>query len=453
MSIHTAAQATASADPEPIEAESLEATSVESGTAEAVASIARTPAPAPYDAILFASFGGPEGQDDVLPFLRNVTRGRGIPDERLEEVAGHYRALGGRSPINDQNRAMIAALEKELEGRLIDLPVYWGNRNWEPYTGDAIASLHADGHRRVLALVTSAYSSYSGCRQYREDFALGLEQHGLFGEVTIDKVPSYFDQRGFLEPVADGVRTAIAELRAEGHAPEHIEILFSTHSIPLTMSRTSGPPMSGSTDPQVAEGGWYVAQHLTACRWVIEQLAADDDDAASADVVDAETTAVPSWQLVYQSRSGAPHIPWLEPDINDVIGTLAADGGKTAVIVVPIGFVTDHVEVIWDLDTEAKETAAEHHLGFRRVATSGTDPRFIAMLADLIEQHLVPGATRVPAVGCGVPVGTCGRTCCQAARSADARPDPTAQSLEDIAAGLRAVTAARAAAASEARPA
>ncbi len=363
-----------------------------------------------YDAILFASFGGPEGQDDVLPFLRNVTRGRGIPDERLEQVAGHYRALGGRSPINDQNRALIAALEAELARRGIDLPVYWGNRNWAPYTGDTLAAMHADGHRRVLALATSAYSSYSSCRQYREDFARGLDEHGLLDELTIDKVQVYFDQRGFLEPVADGVRTALAELAADH---DEIEVLFSTHSIPLTMAEESGPEPAG-------EGGWYVAQHLAACTWVMEQI--------------GEPT--PPWRLVYQSRSGNPRTPWLEPDVNDVIEEIAAEGRTTAVVVVPIGFVSDHVEVIWDLDTEARETAETHRLGFRRVATSGTDPRFVASLVDLVAQALTPGAGRAGVTGAGLVEGTCGRTCCRVADGADT--GRSVEPLSEIAARLRA---------------
>ncbi|MDO5661200.1 MAG: ferrochelatase, partial [Brachybacterium sp.] len=306
---------------------------------------ARTTAP-DYDAILFASFGGPEGQEDVLPFLRNVTRGRGIPDERLEEVAGHYRALGGKSPINDQNKAMIAALEGELAARGVDLPVYFGNRNWEPYTTDVVARIHADGHRRVLGLVTSAYSSYSGCRQYREDFGKALLENDLLGTLTIDKIRVYFGHPGFLEPVRDGVRSAIAELAADGHTPDRIRVLFSTHSVPDTMAEASGPEETR----RPGSGGWYVDQHLAACRWVMEQLG-EDTPGGEGD----GAAALPAWELVYQSRSGPPQVPWLEPDVNDVIEQLAEGGTADAVVVVPIGFVTDHVEVIWDLDTEAKE--------------------------------------------------------------------------------------------------
>ena len=348
-----------------------------------------------FDAILFSSFGGPDGQDDVIPFLRNVTRGRGIPDERLEEVAGHYRALGGRSPITAQNEALIAALEQELARRGIDLPVYFGNRNWAPYNADAVRALHRDGHRHALGLVTSAYSSYSSCRQYREDFGMVLEETGLAGEVSIDKVRVYFNHPGFLEPVVDGVAGALRSLSVEGHDVDRIAVLFSTHSVPNSMAEASGPE-----ETRVAgSGGWYVEQHLAACRWVMEQLHDDMPE-------------LPEWQLVYQSRSGAPHIPWLEPDVNDVIEQIAADGSADAVIVVPIGFVTDHVEVVWDLDTEAKETADEKGLAFRRVATSGEDPRFVAALADLVQERLDVQFPRRVVTDFGGTPDVCGANCC-----------------------------------------
>ncbi|MFC7375304.1 ferrochelatase [Brachybacterium sp. GCM10030267] len=390
-----------------------------------------TTQPAPYDAIMFASFGGPEGQDDVIPFLRNVTRGRGVPDERLEEVAGHYRALGGRSPINEQNRAMISALETELAGRGIDLPIYFGNRNWEPYTADAISSLHADGHRRVLALITSAYSSYSGCRQYREDFARRLDEAGLLGEMSIEKSRAYFNHPGFLEPVVDGVRSALAELQREGHDADRVRVLFSTHSIPLAMAAASGPagaeaPAVPGTDEQGADeqGGWYVAQHLAACRYVMDQIEED-------------LPGLPDWELVYQSRSGSPHVPWLEPDVNDVIEQVASEDSADAVVVVPIGFVSDHVEVIWDLDTEAKETAEEHGLAFRRVATSGTDERFIAALADVVAEHLDPSRERAAVTELGPVDDLCGHNCCQLHAERAVPAEHSIDSLEEIAAELR----------------
>ena len=376
--------------------------------------------PAPYDAIMLASFGGPEGQEDVIPFLRNVTAGRGVPDERLEEVAGHYRALGGRSPINEQNRALITALEAELAERGIDLPVYFGNRNWAPYTAEAVSAMHTDGHRRVLALITSAYSSYSGCRQYREDFARRLDEAGLLGELTIEKSRSYFNHPGFLDPVVDGIAAAITDLEREGHDHDRIRVLFSTHSIPNAMTDASGPAGAGAD----GQGGWYVAQHLAACRYVIAQL-------------DEELPSAPSWQLVYQSRSGSPHTPWLEPDINDVIEQLKAEDAADAVIVVPIGFVTNHVEVIWDLDTEAKETAEEQGLGFRRVATSGTDPRFVAALADIVEEHLDPNRERIAVTELAAVGDVCGHNCCQVNAGKAVPVERSINTLAEIAAEIR----------------
>ncbi|GAA1491116.1 ferrochelatase [Brachybacterium sacelli] len=373
-----------------------------------------------YDAILFASFGGPEGQDDVIPFLRNVTAGRGVPDERLEQVAGHYRALGGRSPITAQNRAMIAALETELDAREIDLPIYFGNRNWEPYTAEAISSLHAGGHRRVLALITSAYSSYSGCRQYREDFARRLDEAGLLEEITIEKSRSYFNHPGFLAPMVDGVRAALNDLERAGHDTDQVRVLFSTHSIPTAMNDASGPV----APDQATAGDWYVQQHLAACRYVMDQL---HDD----------LPVTPQWELVYQSRSGSPRTPWLEPDVNDVIERVAEDDSAEAVVVVPIGFVSDHVEVIWDLDTEAKETAEENQLAFRRVATAGTDPRFIAALADIVAEHLDPGRERVAVTELGAVEDVCGHNCCQVAADTAVPAGESVDTLPEIAAHLR----------------
>src|SRR5512135_802362 len=211
-----------------------------------------------YDAFLLVSFGGPEAPEDVMPFLENVTRGRGIPRERLEAVSHHYLALDGVSPINEQNRAFLAALRDELASRGIDLPVYWGNRNWDPYLTAELERIHADGHRRVLALLTSAYSSYSGCRQYREDLARSLEAAGLVGRLAIDRIRQYFDHPGFVGPFADGLATALAELEAEGFAAADTRVLFTTHSIPTAMAAASGP--QGRFDA----GGAYVAQHLAA---------------------------------------------------------------------------------------------------------------------------------------------------------------------------------------------
>ena len=285
----------------------------------------RTLAAAPYDCVLLAGFGGPEGQDDVIPYLRNVTRGRGIPDERLEEVAHHYRHFGGVSPINEQNRALKAALEGEIGARGLALPVYWGNRFWAPYFGDALRELHDDGHRRVLVVVTTAFSSYSGCRAYREDLAAAVTQEGFDGVLTLDKVRQYFDHPGFVGPNVEAVLGGLREL-ADAGAGSAPHVMFSTHSIPTAAAELSGPRESlpdGSGVPGGNEGGWYGAQQRAVAGLVME-------------AVRTEFGEVP-WSLVYQSRSGDGRTAWLEPDINDAIADLPAD--VSGLVVSPIGFV------------------------------------------------------------------------------------------------------------------
>lgn len=326
--------------------------------------------PVAYDALVLASFGGPEGQDDVIPFLRNVTRGRGIPDERLEEVAHHYRHFGGISPINAQNRDLKAALEVELAARGIDLPVYWGNRNWEPYLDDAFTAAADDGHSTLLVLATSAYSSYSSDRQYREDIARAIMEAGLEERVTADKVRLYFDHPGFVQPFQEGVDAAVGAFLEQGIAASDIHVLFSTHSIPTADAERSGP-----RDADWGEGGAYVAQHRAVASNIMENLAAVTGG-----------RAVP-WQLVFQSRSGPPTQPWLEPDVNDVIAELPAAGAK-AVVIVPLGFVSDHMEVMWDLDTEAMESAAEAGLLATRTQTPGVHPAFVTGLIDLVIERI-----------------------------------------------------------------
>lgn len=338
--------------------------------------------PVAYDALLLASFGGPEGQDDVIPFLRNVTRGRGIPDERLEQVATHYRFFGGVSPINGHNRELKAALEAELDRRGIDLPVYWGNRNWEPYLEDAVAQAAADGHRTLLGLATSAYSSYSSDRQYREDFARALIETGLGAgddPVTLDKVRLFFDHPGFVQPLYEGVRRAVEGLLADDVAPEAIRVLFSTHSIPLGDAALSGP-----RDRDWPEGGAYALQHREVAAHIMARLA---DEVPSAQRV--------GWDLVYQSRSGPPTQPWLEPDVNDRIAQLPSEGVE-AIAITPLGFVSDHMEVMWDLDHEAMDSAAEAGLRAVRTPTPGTHSAFVAGLVDLVEERLhgTPAAER-----------------------------------------------------------
>lgn len=317
----------------------------------------------PYDALLLLSFGGPEGPDDVVPFLENVTRGRGIPKERLKEVGQHYFLFGGVSPINDQNRALLDALRKDFAEHGLDLPVYWGNRNWGPYLTDTLREMVADGRRRVLVLATSAYASYSGCRQYREDLAgaLATLEEGL--ELPrIDKLRHYFNHPGFLEPMIEGLLKSLAELPEDVRAGT--QLAFTTHSIPNASADTSGPVEDHG------DGGAYVKQHLDVARLV-------------ADAVRERTGIDHPWQLVYQSRSGAPHIPWLEPDICDHLEELHG-AGVPAVVMAPIGFVSDHMEVLYDLDTEATAKAEELGLPVRRSATVGADPRFAAAIRELV---------------------------------------------------------------------
>ena len=321
----------------------------------------------PYDALLLLSFGGPEGPDDVVPFLENVTRGRGIPRERLKEVGQHYFLFGGVSPINGQNRALLDALRKDFAEHGLGLPVYWGNRNWAPYVTDTLREMVADGHRRILVLATSAYASYSGCRQYREDLAgalATLEEEGR-PLPRIDKLRHYFNHPGFLEPMIEGVLKSLADLPEDVGAGAHIA--FTTHSIPDLAADTSGP-VEGH-----GEGGAYVRQHLDVARLI-------------ADAVRERTGIERPWRLVYQSRSGAPHIPWLEPDICDHLEELHGSG-VPAVVMAPIGFVSDHMEVLYDLDTEAKAKAEELGLPVRRSATVGADPRFAAAIRDLIVER------------------------------------------------------------------
>lgn len=318
----------------------------------------------PYDALLLLSFGGPEGPDDVVPFLENVTRGRGIPRERLAEVGEHYFLFDGVSPINAQCRRLLDALRKDFAQSGVDLPVYWGNRNWAPYLTDALRETALDGRRRVLTLVTSAYASYSGCRQYRENLAealAALKAEGL-EPPRVDKLRHYFNHPGFIGPMTDGVLTALAALPAGVRDGAHLA--FTTHSIPTAAADVSGPPQAHG------EGGAYVAEHLDAARLV-------------AEAVRERTGVEREWELVYQSRSGPPHVPWLEPDICDHLESLSAQGAPAAVMV-PIGFVSDHMEVLYDLDTEATAKAAELGLPVARSATVGTDPRFIAAIRELV---------------------------------------------------------------------
>jgi len=341
----------------------------------------------PYDALLLVSFGGPEKQADVVPFLENVTAGRGIPRERLEVVGEHYALFGGRSPINDLNRDLLAGIEADLAAAGIDLPVYWGNRNWDPYLVDAVRRMEEDGVTRAACFVTSAYSSWSSCRQYRENLFDAVA--AVPGAPVLDKLRHYFNHPGFVEPVVDGVLASLAELPAE--LRDSARLVFVTHSIPLAMADSAGP-----------EGGAYVAQHLD----VAAEVAARVAQAAGVERDHA---------LVYCSRSGPPQVPWLEPDVNDHLETLAAEGVR-AVVMVPIGFVSDHMEVVYDLDTEALATAERLGLAAVRSATAGADPRFVAMVRDiLVERAAIERGADVtrPAVGgLGALWDRCPMGCC-----------------------------------------
>ncbi len=327
-----------------------------------------------YDAVLLLSFGGPEGPDDVMPFLENVVRGRGVPRERLLEVAEHYQHFGGVSPINAQNRGLLAAIREDFAAHGLDLPVYWGNRNWRPYVAEAVEQMRADGVRNALAFATSAYAAYSGCRQYLDDIVTARSQ--VPDAPVVDKLRHYFDHPGFVEPHADAVRAARTTM-------DNPRLVFTAHSIPVAMNAAAGP-----------DGDLYRAQLL-----------------ATAELVAAAAAPDLAWDLVWQSRSGPPQVPWLEPDVNDHLETLAADG-VTEVVVSPIGFVSDHLEVIWDLDNEAAETAAKLGLGYARAATPGTDPRFVAMVRELVLERLDPTAPvrQLSMLGANPTCGT-GRCC------------------------------------------
>lgn len=309
----------------------------------------------PYDALLLVSFGGPEAPEEVMPFLERVTRGRGVPPERLAEVAEHYLHFGGRSPINDQNRALIAAIEGDLRVRGLDVPVYWGNRNSEPYLADTLAQMRDDGISRAAAFVTSAYSSYSGCRQYRENLAEAVA--AVDGSPVLDKLRHYFDHPGFVTANADALAQAWADVPVEQR--DGARVAFVTHSIPDAMEDTAGPA-----------GGAYSAQHRAAAAAIVADLA-------------GRGIRTGEWDLVFCSRSGSPAVPWLEPDVNDYLTEKAAEG-VTAVVLAPIGFISDHMEVVFDLDTEARETADALGLTMVRAATAGVHPAFVAMVADLL---------------------------------------------------------------------
>jgi ferrochelatase len=361
-----------------------------------------------YDAFLLLSFGGPEGQQDVLPFLENVTRGRGVPPERLAEVAEHYRAYDGVSPINGQCRRLLEAAGTAFAAGGIDLPLYWGNRNWHPFIEDTVRQMSADGVTRALAFVTSAYSSYSACRQYLDDIDRAVAAVGP-GAPAIEKIRPYFNHPGFIEPFAASVEAALAGLAPGVQAGARL--VFTAHSVPVAMAASSGSPSTGTALPG-AVGGRYAAELREAARLISERVRGG---------------SLP-FDLVFQSRSGPPSVPWLEPDVNDHLAALAKgtlangeplrEGPPSAVVAVPVGFVSDHMEVVHDLDVEAAETAASLGLPFARASAPGLTPRFAQMVRELVAER-VSGAEPLALGGFGPRAypaggaGSCPADCCR----------------------------------------
>lgn len=326
-----------------------------------------------YDALLVMSFGGPEGPDDVMPFLENVTRGRNVPRQRLDEVATHYRQFGGVSPINAQNRALIAALEAELEGSAMTMPVYFGNRNWHPFVADTLRRMRDDGVKRALAFFTSAFSSYSGCRQYREDILRASEQ--VEGAPEIDKIRAFYNHPGFVEASVAALRAALARFAEDRRSEVHV--CFTAHSVPLAMAR----------------GCDYERQLGEAARLV------------------AGGAGVEAYDLVYQSRSGPPQVPWLGPDVLEHMEHLHGEGVRELVLH-PIGFLSDHMEVKFDLDTEAAEKARELGMSLVRAATVGTHPAFVRAIRELIVERLTANPERPALGGRGPNHDVCPVDCC-----------------------------------------
>ena len=329
---------------------------------------------APYDALLVVSFGGPEGMDDVLPFLENVLRGRNVPRERLLSVAKHYELFGGVSPINQQNRNLIAKLKEALAAKGPQLPIYFGNRNWHPLLADTLRQMRDDGVMKALAFVTSAYSSYSSCRQYLEDIERARAMVGPDAPL-VDKLRAFYNHPGFIEANVASVRAAIEQIPEEKRAAT--QIVFTAHSIPESMAKNCD----------------YEKQLLETSRLVAAAL------------------SIREWRLVFQSRSGAPAQPWLGPDVCDYLRNLHADGIKD-VVVAPIGFVSDHMEIIYDLDTEASQLCRELGLNMIRAATGGTHPAFIEMVRELILERIDPEMPR-RSLGINGPHGdVCPEHCC-----------------------------------------
>lgn len=330
-----------------------------------------------YDALLLLSFGGPERREDVIPFLENVLRGKNVPRERMLEVAEHYYHFDGKSPINDHNRQLLAALRIDFDSTGVRLPLYWGNRNWHPLLADTLRQMQADGVRRALALATSAFSSYSGCRQYLDDIARARAELGPAAP-HVDKLRTFGNHPGFIEAQASQVVDALESLTVERQAGA--QLVFTAHSVPVSMARQSK----------------YVEQLEDACSLVAEFLGRDRG----------------AWDLVYQSRSGPPSQPWLEPDVGDYLRTRHSQGRRQAVVIVPIGFLSDHMEVLYDLDTEAAALCAELGIDMVRSGTVGTHPRFVRTIRELVEERLSPDAPRRWLGTLGLPPDECPDDCC-----------------------------------------
>ena len=345
----------------------------------------------PVDAIVVASFGGPEGLDDIRPFLENVTRGRGIPPERLDEVGEHYHHFNGISPLNGLNREIIRHVEEELEKQGRNLPVYFANRNWHPFWNETIEKMVHDGIRHALVFATSAWAGYSGCRQYDEDIEKArrhCQEQGITPP-DLTKLRQFYDHPEFIEAEAEAVQEALAKIPSDRR--ENCRIVFTAHSIPVSADKTSGNPGDGDY--------LYSRQIYEAARLTAAKLGLSDDD----------------FDLVWQSRSGPPHIPWLEPDIVDHISAFH-DQGIPAAVVSPIGFVSDHVEVAWDLDTELAHEAKDFDMAIERAATVGPTQRFTRMIIDLIDEYIEgrePLRLGVePQHGCSLNGVPCFGNCC-----------------------------------------
>jgi ferrochelatase len=330
-----------------------------------------------YDAILVVSFGGPEGREEVIPFLENVLRGRNVPRERMLAVAEHYYHFEGKSPINQQTRELIAALENELERHQLKLPVYWGNRNWHPLLPETLRQMKEDGIRRALGFVTSAYSSYSGCHQYRENIARAQDEVGA-GAPGVEKLRAFFNHPGFIEATVERVRDALQTIPSD--AQENVRIVYTAHSIPVSMANSSD----------------YVKQ-LEEVRRLISVALGQKNDA-----------------LVYQSRSGAPGQPWLEPDILDYLREARTKNLASAVVLAPIGFISDHMEVLYDLDVEARQLCDNLGLPMVRAKTVGVHPKFIGMIRELILERMNPKMERRALGSLGARPDMCAEDCCPA---------------------------------------